>query len=74
MLLCSLALTPLDVLGMQERAEMFLEIHGNAHVRAATSEWVAATAHQLVKVVCYVLRVGRVLHQQHITSMGPIAS
>jgi hypothetical protein len=44
-------MAPLTSIGQQERAEMMLELHGNMHVRAATSDWLATTASHLIKVV-----------------------
>lgn len=50
-LLLSLAHEPAQKLGLRQKAEMFLEIYGNSHVRAQTSEYIASKASALIDLV-----------------------
>lgn len=51
MLQLALAYAPPERLGLQQKAEMFLELLGNSHVRSQTSEFLIATSTRLIELV-----------------------
>ena len=52
LLALTIALNTPSLLGLQEKAEIFTEIHGNSFVRATTGDYLAARSDQLIKIVC----------------------
>ncbi|XP_046390858.1 dynein axonemal assembly factor 3 [Ischnura elegans] len=51
MLLLTLALEPADILGLQEKTILFLEVYGNTIIRPTSYNYIIQKAHQLIHMV-----------------------
>lgn len=51
LLLLNIALQPDNVLGLEQKTKVFMELYGNTMVRPSVAKYLASVAHELVKMV-----------------------